>query len=136
MALHRGGRLRHAEVFLRQGLLDRAIEEHVRVTTERPDDWPALVALGNLYLRARSVERAAAVFERVAGRAAAVAPPAKALSLHEAILKFAPRSEPVRLHAAHALKTLAVESAAAGRLSESLALCERGSVTRAILSAI
>jgi tetratricopeptide (TPR) repeat protein len=45
-------RQRMAAMFLRKGRLDKAIEEYVAITVERPDDVSSLTLLGYLYLAA------------------------------------------------------------------------------------
>jgi len=62
----RDAALKRAEKLLRQGKLDGAIEEYVRLIEDQPRDWNAINALGDLYVRAGDVERAIAQFTRVA----------------------------------------------------------------------
>ena len=44
--------LKNAEKLLRQGKLDGAIAEYLRVVEDQPRDWNARYALGDLYVRA------------------------------------------------------------------------------------
>jgi len=64
--LDREAALKRAEKLLRQGKLDGAIEEYVRLIDDQPRDWNSINALGDLYVRAGDVERAVAQFNRVA----------------------------------------------------------------------
>ena len=58
--------LKKAEKLLRQGKLDGAIEEYVRLVEDQPEDWSSINTLGDLYLRAGDVDRAVAQFTRIA----------------------------------------------------------------------
>lgn len=51
---------------LRQGKLDGAIDQYVRLITEQPEDWNSINALGDLYLRAGKNDLAADQFIRIA----------------------------------------------------------------------
>ncbi|MBI3050481.1 MAG: tetratricopeptide repeat protein [Acidobacteria bacterium] len=66
MPIDREATLKRAEKLLRQGKLDGAIEEYVRLIEDQPRDWNAINALGDLYVRAGDADRAAAQFTRVA----------------------------------------------------------------------
>jgi tetratricopeptide (TPR) repeat protein len=62
----RDAALRTAERLLRQGKLEGAIAEYVRLTDDQPRDWNSVNALGDLYVRAGNPERAVAQFVRIA----------------------------------------------------------------------
>jgi tetratricopeptide (TPR) repeat protein len=64
--IDREAALRTAERLLRQGKLDGAIEQYVRLVEEQPRDWNSINALGDLYVRAGDVDRAVAQFVRIA----------------------------------------------------------------------
>ena len=66
MAIDKDAALKRAEKCLRQGKLDGAIAEYVRLVEEAPRDWALINALGDLYVRAGNVERAVEQFTRVA----------------------------------------------------------------------
>ena len=66
MAIDREAALNRAEKCLRQGRLDGAIEEYVRLVDEQPSDWGLVNALGDLYLRVGDTARAFGQFIRVA----------------------------------------------------------------------
>jgi tetratricopeptide (TPR) repeat protein len=79
--IDRDATLKRAAKLLRQGKLDAAINEYVRLTAAVPGDTSAVNALGDLYVRAGQIDRAVAQFalageqlarEGAAGRAAAV----------------------------------------------------------------
>ena len=64
MAIDRAATLRNAEKLLRQGKLDAAIAEYVRVVEEQPRDWNAANTLGDLYVRAGQIDKAVEQFSR------------------------------------------------------------------------
>jgi tetratricopeptide (TPR) repeat protein len=79
--IDRDATLKRAAKLLRQGKLDAAINEYVRLTAAVPGDTSSVTALGDLYVRAGQIDRAVAQFalageqlarEGAAGRAAAV----------------------------------------------------------------
>jgi tetratricopeptide (TPR) repeat protein len=62
----RDASLKAADKFLRQGQLDAAIKEYVRLVRAQPREWNAINALGDLYVQAGDAERAVSQFTRVA----------------------------------------------------------------------
>ena len=66
MGVDRDAALRQAEKLLRQGKLQGAIEEYVRLVEDQPRDWSSLNALGDLYARAGQPDRAVEHYLRVA----------------------------------------------------------------------
>lgn len=66
MPVDREAALKKAEKLLRQGKLEGAIQEYVRVVEDNPRDWNAMNALGDLYARAGNAEQAVANFTRIA----------------------------------------------------------------------
>ncbi len=66
MPIDREATLKQAEKLLRQGKLDGAIAEYVRLVEDQPRDWNAINALGDLYVRAGDADRAVARFTSIA----------------------------------------------------------------------
>lgn len=66
MPIDREKTLKNADKLLRQGKIDGAIEQYVRLVEEQPGDWTSINTLGDLYLRSGEIERAIAEFTRVA----------------------------------------------------------------------
>ena len=66
MAIDREATLKQAEKCLRQGKLDGAIAEYVRLVEDQPRDWNSINALGDLYVRAGNTDRAVEQFNKVA----------------------------------------------------------------------
>ena len=89
--------MKQAERLLRQGQLAGAIAEYVRLTAEHPRDWASCNALGDLYLRAGDMDRAAAQFTRVADFHLGEGFFSKAAALYRKALKATPDHEPTRL---------------------------------------
>ena len=56
MAIDRDAALKKAEKFLRQGRLDQAIGEYLKVIEEQPRDWSTINAVGDLLVRSGQVE--------------------------------------------------------------------------------
>ena len=92
--------LKRAEKLLRQGKLDGAIEEYVRLIEEQPRDWNSINVLGDLYLRAGNTDRAVEQFTRVADHLFVEGFLPKAAALYKKALKVQGQHE-------HALSHLA-----------------------------
>ncbi len=99
MATDRDSTLRRAEKLLRQGRLDAAIAEYVRVVEDQPRDWNTANLLGDLYVRAGQIERAAAQYVRIAEHLAREGFVPKASALYKKVVKIKPDDEPALLRA-------------------------------------
>jgi pilus assembly protein FimV len=64
--IDRDATLKQAEKLLRQGRLDGAIAEYVRLVQEQPKDWNSRNALGDLYVRAGQTDKAIEQFTAIA----------------------------------------------------------------------
>ena len=93
MAIDREDTLKKAEKLLRQGRLDGAIAEYVRVVEDQPRDWATANTLGDLYVRAGQSEKAAAQYARIAGHFFDDGFYPKAAAIYKKILKIAPDDE-------------------------------------------
>ena len=91
--LDRAAVLRQADSLVRQGQVDRAIEEYVRIVEDRPRDWSAVNALGDLYMRAGRVDEAIEQFARIADGVASEGFVSRAIAFYRKILKLAPDHE-------------------------------------------
>lgn len=89
----REGALKKAEKALRQGRIDAAIEEYVRIVEAQPRDWNSANALGDLYIRAGQVEKGIAQYTRIADHLAEEGFYSKAGALFKKILKIKPDDE-------------------------------------------
>lgn len=109
MPVDREAALKRAEKLLRQGKLDGAIEEYVRLIDDQPRDWNAINALGDLYIRAGDADRAVAQFTRVADHLVGEGFLPRAAALYKKALKVQSQHE-------HTLSQLAEIAARQGLL--------------------
>lgn len=100
MANNREASLKRAEKLLRQGRLEGAIEEYVRMLEKQPQDWNTRNALGDLYVRAGQVEQAAAEFMQIADHFAQEGFLSKAIALYKKVVKIKPDDEHALLQSA------------------------------------
>jgi tetratricopeptide (TPR) repeat protein len=96
----RNGTLRNAEKLLRQGKLEAAAAEYLRVVEDQPGDWNTANTLGDLYSRAGQTERAVEQFLKVADSLREEGQFVKAAALFKKILKLQPDNERALLQAA------------------------------------
>jgi len=92
--------LKTAEKALRQGRIDAAITEYVRIVETQPRDWNSANALGDLYVRAKQVEKGVLQYTRIADHLAAEGFYPKAAALYKKILKVKPADEYALLQSA------------------------------------
>jgi tetratricopeptide (TPR) repeat protein len=85
--------LRNAEKLIRQGKLEAAIEEFVRIVEDQPQDWGAKNTLGDLYARAGQTEKAIDQFMEIADNLNEEGGVAKAGAIYKKILKLKPDHE-------------------------------------------
>ena len=93
MPLDRAVTLRNAEKLIRQGKVDAAIAEFVRIVEDQPQDWAAKNTLGDLYLRAGQTDKAVQQYAEIATNFADEGAVAKAGALYKKILKLKPDHE-------------------------------------------
>ena len=100
MATDRAEAVKKAEKLLRQGKLDLAIAEYVRMVEEQPRDWNTRNTLGDLYVRASQLDKAVAQYQQIADHLFTEGFFPKAAALYKKILKIKPDEESVQLHLA------------------------------------
>ena len=93
MAIDRDATLKQAEKLLRQGKLDGAIEQYVRLVDDQPQDWNAINALGDLYLKAGKKDKAVEQFVRIADHQFSEGFVPKSAALYKKALKIQPHHE-------------------------------------------
>ena len=93
MALDRDATLKKAEKLLRQGRLEPAIAEYLRVVEESPRDWSTANTLGELYARAGQPQQAVGQYARIAQHFVDEGFYPKAAALYKKILKLQPQDE-------------------------------------------
>ena len=100
MAIDRDTTLKQAEKLLRQGKLDGAIAEYVRLVEDQPRDWNSINALGDLYARAGRNDKAIEQFIRVADHQFSEGFFPKSAALYKKALKFQPDHEHILMQLA------------------------------------
>lgn len=90
MSIDRDATLKSAEKLLRQGKLEAAIAEYVRLIAAQPGDWSSINALGDLYVRAGQIDRAVSQFARVADHLVRERSLPKASAVYKKILRISP----------------------------------------------
>jgi tetratricopeptide (TPR) repeat protein len=95
----REGALKSAEKALRQGRIDAAIAEYVKVVEAQPRDWNSANALGDLYVRANQLDKGLQQFTRIADHLAVEGFYPKAAALFKKVLKLKPDDEYALLQA-------------------------------------
>ena len=100
MALDREDTLKKAEKLLRQGRLDAAIAEYVRVVEDQPRDWNTANTLGDLYARSGQSDKAIAQYTRIADHFSEDGFYPKAAALYKKILKLSPDDERAQMRLA------------------------------------
>ncbi len=100
MGIDRAATLRNAEKLVRQGKLDAAIAEYLRVVSDQPRDWNTANVLGDLYVRVGQADKAVEQFIRIADGLNQDGFAQKAAALYKKILKLKPDHEHALLQAA------------------------------------
>ena len=100
MAIDREDTLKKAEKLLRQGKLDAAIAEYVKVADDHPGDWATANTLGDLYVRAGQPELAAGQYARIAEHFMVEGFYSKASAIYKKLLKLTPDDESAQLNLA------------------------------------
>ena len=100
MAFDRDATLKKAEKLLRQGRLEPAIAEYVRVVDEFPRDWSTANTLGELYARAGQPQQAVGQYARIAQHFVDEGFYPKAAALYKKILKLQPQDETTQIQLA------------------------------------
>ena len=88
MAIDRDATLKQAERLLRQGKLEGAIAEYVRLIEDQPQDWNTINALGDLYMRGGKNDKAIEQYVRVADHQFSEGFFAKSAALYKKALKL------------------------------------------------
>src|SRR4051794_13718713 len=93
MPIDRAVTLRNAEKLIRQGKVEAAIAEFVRIIEDQPNDWAAKNTLGDLYSRAGQVEKAIDQFTEIADNLIDEGAMPKAGAVYKKVLKLKPDHE-------------------------------------------
>jgi tetratricopeptide (TPR) repeat protein len=93
LPIDRAVTLRNAEKLIRQGKLDAAIGEFLRIVEDQPQDWGAKNTLGDLYARAGQIDKAIDQFMGIADNLSEEGAVARAGAVYKKILKLKPDHE-------------------------------------------
>jgi tetratricopeptide (TPR) repeat protein len=96
----RNGTIRNAEKLLRQGKVEAAIAEYLRVLADQPTDWSTANTLGDLYARSGQIEKAVERFVEIADTLNAEGQRVKAAAVYKKIIKLKPDHEHALMQAA------------------------------------
>jgi tetratricopeptide (TPR) repeat protein len=96
----RAATLRNAEKLLRQGKLEQAITEYLRVVDEQPRDWNTGNIVGDLYARVGKIDKAVEHYIRIADSLSDEGFLQKAGALYKKVLKIKPDHEHAMLQSA------------------------------------
>ncbi len=99
MPTDRAAALRLAEKLLRQGKLESAATEYLKVVQDHPHDWATANTLGDLYARTGQNDKAVEQFGRVAASLHREGFLSKASAVYKKILKLKPDDEPALVQA-------------------------------------
>jgi tetratricopeptide (TPR) repeat protein len=100
LTFDRDATLKRAEKLLRQGRLDLAIPEYLRVVVENPRDWSTANTLGELYARAGQTSEGIEQYRRIAEHFVEEGFYPKAAALYKKILKLSPDDEATQMQLA------------------------------------
>src|SRR5688572_30371253 len=100
MPVDRTAALRNAEKFLRQGKVEPAIAEYVRLVMDQPEDWNSANALGDLYVRSGQIDKAIGQFIRIADNLIERGFLQKAGAVYKKVLRLKPENEQALLKGA------------------------------------
>jgi tetratricopeptide (TPR) repeat protein len=104
--IDREATLKNAEKLLRQGKLEAALAEYVRVVTTYPNDWNSVNALGDLYVRAGQSDKAIVQFARVGDHLLKEGAFARAVAIYKKIVRINPEDPRGTRGLAHASEKL------------------------------
>jgi tetratricopeptide (TPR) repeat protein len=99
VAIDRAATLRNAEKLVRQGKVDAAITEFLRVVEDQPRDWNTANLLGDLYVRVGKTDKAVDQFIRIADNLCEQGFLSKGAALYKKVLKLKPDHEHALLQA-------------------------------------
>ena len=122
MAIDRAATLKSAEKLLRQGKIEAAITEYLRLVDDQPRDWNLVNTLGDLYVRAGQVDKAVDQFTRIADSLSEDGFLPKASAIYKKILKLRPEHEHALLQAAEIAGSLGLFADARSYLTQIIGL--------------
>ena len=118
MAIDRTATLKNAEKLLRQGKIQPAIAEYLRLVEDQPRDWNLANTLGDLYVRAQQVDKGVEQFTRIADSLNEAGFLPKASAIYKKILKLKPDHEHALMQAAEIAGSLGLLADARSYLTQ------------------
>ena len=118
MAIDRAATLKNAEKLLRQGKVEPAIAEYLRLVEDQPRDLNLANTLGDLYVRAGQIDKAVEQFTRIADSVSEEGFLPKASAIYKKILKLKPDHEHALLQAAEIAGSLGLYADARAYLTQ------------------
>ena len=118
MAIDRAATLKNAEKLLRQGKIEPAIAEYLRIVEDQPRDLNLANTLGDLYVRAGQIDKAVEQFTRIADSVSEEGFLPKASAIYKKILKLKPDHEHALLQAAEIAGSLGLYADARAYLTQ------------------
>ena len=135
MPFDRALTLRNAEKLIRQGKVEAAIAEFVRIVEDQPQDWAAKNTLGDLYSRAGQTDKAVQQFAEIANNLQEEGATAKAGAIYKKILKLKPDHEHSLVQVADILGTQRLYADARAHLNTLIELRKARGDSRGALQA-
>ncbi len=89
--------LRNAEKFIREGKLDKALEEYKKIVEENPSDWSTISLVGDLYIKVGKIREGVSQFIKVADYYRAQGFYDKAIAAYNRVYKLDPTNKEVAL---------------------------------------
>jgi tetratricopeptide (TPR) repeat protein len=135
VAIDRAVTLRNAEKLIRQGKLDAAIAEFVRLVEDQPRDWNGKNSLADLYARAGKIDKAVEQLMEIAENLSEEGAVAKAGAVYKKILKLKPDHEQGLLQVSEILGSQGLYADARGHLNALIELKRAKGDVRGVLQA-
>ena len=135
MAIDRALTLKNAEKLIRQGKLEPAIAEFLRLLEESPQDWNLRNTIGDLYSRAGQVDKAVEQFMEIANSLTDEGSVAKAGAIYKKILKVKPNHEHALVQIADILGSQGLYADARAHLKTLIELRQSKGDTRGAIQA-
>lgn len=89
--------LKNAEKFIREGKLDKAIEEYKKIVDENPSDWSTISLVGDLYIKVGRIKEGTSQFIKVADYYRAQGFYEKAIAAYNRVYKLDPTNKEIAI---------------------------------------
>lgn len=89
--------LKNAEKFIREGKLDKAIEEYKKIVDENPSDWSTISLVGDLYIKVGKIKEGVSQFIKVADYYRAQGFYEKAIAAYNRVYRLDPTNKEIAI---------------------------------------